>query len=103
MVQLLLLAAAAASVGSAPAKAPPTGGELVFQRCYACHSVDPKETGLPGPNLAGVVGRKAASLPGFDYSEAMIRARDKANWVWTVDALGYFLTNPQAVIPHNQM
>ena len=42
-------------------------GERVFERCYACHSVDPAETGLTGPNLAGVVGRRAASRD-FDYS-----------------------------------
>src|SRR3546814_8066494 len=50
----------------------PSRGERVFQRCYACHSVDPAETALEGPNLDGVVGRKAAALSGFDYSDAMI-------------------------------
>ena len=46
-------------------------GEALFQRCYACHSVDPAEQGLPGPNLAGVVGRRAGAQAGFDYSPAM--------------------------------
>ncbi len=50
-----------------------------------------------------MAGRPAASLPGYGYSEAMARARDKSNWVWSDLALEYFLTDPEAVIPHTAM
>ena len=94
----------ALAVASAPvASGAPSRGETVFQQCFACHSVDPRDTTPPGPNLAGVVGRPAASLSGYAYSDAMVRARDKSNWVWSELALEYFLTDPQAVIPHTSM
>jgi hypothetical protein len=42
-----------------------------FQYCISCHSVDPAETGLPAPNLDGLVGRRAGSRADFEYSPAM--------------------------------
>ncbi len=49
-------------------------GERVFQRCYSCHSVVAGENKLQGPNLRGVIGRTAGTLPGFEYSPATIGA-----------------------------
>ena len=77
-------------------------GEALFQRCYACHSVDPAEQGLPGPNLAGVVGRRAAALKGFDYSLAMRAAGDRG-LIWTESELDRFLTDAQAAVPQTSM
>ena len=88
IVAALLLAAAA----------PP----LAFNYCISCHSVDPAETGLPAPNLAGVVGRRAGSHPDFDYSPAM-RAAGEKGLVWTRETLGAFLANPEAVVPGTAM
>jgi cytochrome c len=72
-------------------------GERVFQKCFACHSVVAGETDLPGPTLAGVVGRPAAAQPGFDYSDAMRRAAE-AGLVWTPEALDRFLADPFAAL-----
>jgi cytochrome c len=74
----------------------------VFQRCYACHAVDPAETGLEGPNLSGIVGRPAGAQPGFDYSPAL-RRRAEAGFVWDEAALDAFIADPQAYIPDNAM
>lgn len=92
----LLPATAAADDGD------PVRGERVFQRCYACHSVDPSEAGLPGPNLHGVVGRRAAAQPGFDYSPALRALADRGH-AWTPQALDEFLADPLAVTPDNAM
>lgn len=55
-------------------------GERLFNDCRACHSVI-NETGeavvrggRTGPNLYGVIGRHAGSVPGFHYSTSMIAA-----------------------------
>lgn len=80
----------------------PGRGEAVFQRCYACHSVEPGETGLTGPNLRGILGRAAATEPGFAYSEAM-RAAARASLVWDARTLDAFIADPQAVVPGNGM
>ena len=56
------------------ASADPARGERVFQRCFACHSVVAGEDALPGPNLRGVIGRRAGTRPGFRFSPALIEA-----------------------------
>jgi cytochrome c len=78
-------------------------GTRVFQRCYACHSVDPNEKAmLQGPSLYQVIGRRAASVAGFSYSPAMI-AKGEAGLVWTEEELVRFLLDPERTIPGNQM
>jgi cytochrome c len=73
-------------------------GERVFTRCLSCHSVAPGETAqLQGPSLYGVVGRPAAALAGFEYSDAM-KARAAAGLVWTPDTLDRFIADPDAVV-----
>lgn len=69
-----------------------------FGQCAACHSVEPGMNGL-GPSLAGVVGRKAGTLAGFTYSEAM-KASGKA---WDEATLDAFLTSPMANVPGTRM
>lgn len=77
-------------------------GEQLFQRCVACHSTDPDERGLQGPNLARVVGRPAAAQPGFEYSPAMRQAAARG-LTWTEDALDRFLADAEAVVPKTEM
>ena len=78
-------------------------GEVVFQRCYACHSVVPGETGLTGPNLFGVVGRAVASAPDFEYSAALERLPARGYRVWTEAALDAYLRSPEGFAPGTAM
>lgn len=87
----------------AVARADAARGERVFQRCYACHSVEAGENKLPGPNLRGVLGRRAGSLPGFRYSPAMIEAGTRGGLVWTRQTLDQFLADPERVVPGTEM
>ena len=77
-------------------------GERAFQKCYSCHSVDPKETNLSGPNLAGVVGRRAAARADFAYSPVMKKAGAEG-LVWTEEALERYLADPLAMLPETTM
>lgn len=95
-----LLLAAYAGIAHA-GEGDPVRGERVFQQCYACHSVQPGEDDLPGPNLAGVVGR-AAGRAGFDYSPAL-RAAAAGGLVWTREALDAFLRDPKAALAGTSM
>jgi cytochrome c len=54
------------------------------------------------PSLKGIVGRKVAAWPGYDYSPAM-RAHAKRQPRWTRAALDAFLANPQGVVPDTDM
>jgi cytochrome c2 len=75
----------------------------VFQRCYACHSVVAGEDKLPGPNLHGVLGRRAGTVPGFEFSPAMIEAGVARALVWTRTTLDAFLADPERVVPGTTM
>jgi cytochrome c len=72
-------------------------GERVFQRCYACHSLDPAERGLSGPTLRGIFGRRAGTLDEFDYSRSL-REAGGAGLVWSATTLDSFLEDPEAVV-----
>ena len=77
-------------------------GEAVFKRCRACHAIGPAATNKAGPALTGIVGRKAASAPGFNYSEAMKQAA-AGGLVWTEPKLAQYLESPDTFIPNNVM
>jgi len=72
-------------------------GRQVFKKCEACHSLEPGKN-LVGPSLAGVVGRKAGSEPGYDYSPAMKQAK----YIWSPATLDPYLTDPQKAVPGNR-
>jgi cytochrome c len=76
--------------------ADPEHGKAVFQACAACHS--DKGDAL-GPNLAGVIGRKAGSRDDFRYSAAMQRA----GFTWDEASLRQYLADPQAKVKGNRM
>ena len=73
-------------------------GERQFAPCRACHSLDPAERGLPGPNLSGLIGRKIGGDPAFDYSPALRKARDDGVR-WDALRLETFLADPQEMFP----
>lgn len=76
-----------------PDAAPLDGATLFTRQCGTCHSRVPGEV-RQGPNLAGVYGRPAGSLPGYQYSPGFA----DAHWAWDDDHLDPYLANPQAVI-----
>jgi cytochrome c len=84
-------------LASAPASADEDGARL-FAPCRACHSLDPAERGLPGPNLAGVIGRTIGSDPAFDYSPVLRKARDDG-LRWDTQRLESFLADPAEMFP----
>jgi cytochrome c len=74
-------------------------GHIVFARCQICHSAIPGGADMIGPNLSGVIGRKAGAKPGFSYSDGL----KAAGFVWTPQRLDTWLTNPRAMIPGTKM
>lgn len=87
------LALAAAAGQAAP---DPAHGEEVYARCLACHALASDRV---GPRHCGVVGRRAGSVPGFDYSPAM----KKSKLTWDGKTLDRFLANPMKVVPGTSM
>lgn len=87
----------AAGAASAFAAAPDVSrGEQLYARCAACHAL---ATDRVGPRHCGLLGRRAGSVPGFDYSPAMKQSR----LVWDEKTLSRFLAKPLAVVPGTSM
>jgi cytochrome c len=66
--------------------------------CRTCHTIREDDNRL-GPSLFNIVGRKAGSLPSYDYSSAM----KNAGFVWNEAKLARFIANPDEVVPGNRM
>src|ERR1700761_5220286 len=64
------------------------GHDLFIARCSACHDVHP--TRKPGPSLLGVYGRRAGSVPGYNYSTAL----KNAHIIWNGNTLDRWLSGP---------
>jgi nitrite reductase (NO-forming) len=75
-----------------------SAGRLVFRKCQACHSIEPGKNML-GPSLAGIIGRKAGTEAGYNYSPAM----KSADIVWSLQTLDQYLSDPAKVVPGNKM
>ena len=74
-------------------------GEAKFALCKSCHTVVAGGASMTGPNLHGVVNRKAGLVDGFKYSDAF-KAQDIT---WTPDKLDPWITKPQDMIPGTKM
>jgi cytochrome c len=78
-------------------------GERIFQYCFSCHSVDPNEQAqLEGPSLYRLIGRPAASLKVFNYSDAM-RKRGAEGLKWDAATLNAYVADPQSIVPGTRM
>ena len=92
---LALLAGSTIAANAADAKA----GEAVFKRCAVCHTSDKGGGDGLGPNLFGIVGRKAATRPGFAYSAPL----QKSGIVWTEANLTKWVAGPARLVPGTKM
>ena len=91
---LVGIAAPIATLSAAAASAPPG-----FAVCAACHTTSEDGANGMGPNLRGIVGRKAGTLRSFKYSAAMA----KSGIIWSPAELDAFLTAPRKRIPNINM
>jgi cytochrome c len=96
-LNLRILTALALALPPAPlAAGDPARGAQIYERCAACHSIERDRT---GPRHCGLFGRKAGTVAGFEYSEAMKRS----GIVWNAKTLDRFLANPLKAVPGTAM
>ena len=75
-------------------------GAQVFRACVACHTLSPDEGNTAGPSLAGIFGRRIATLPGYRYSDAL----KQMNIVWTPETVAkMFEIGPMTYTPGTKM
>lgn len=90
-----LLLVASAAQGQAAGDAA-KGAGVFDDNCSECHAL---QGAGQGPSLIGVVGRKAAALPGYDYTAAL----KASGLVWTPANLDRFLAGPKKLVPGTAM
>lgn len=73
-------------------------GEKVFLQCKSCHVIEPGQNRI-GPSLAGIVGREAGTVEGFNYTEA----NANSGITWTKEKMFQYLEDPIRVIPGTKM
>ena len=74
-------------------------GAGVFRPCRACHQIGETAKNLVGPQLNAVFGRKAATAPAYNYSEAF-KALDR---VWDEQVFRQYIKDPRANVPGTKM
>ncbi len=82
--------------GLANAAGDASRGEVLYQGCQDCHSIEKNDV---GPMHKGIVGRQAGAISGYNYSPALRNAKI----TWTEENLDKWLTDPQAFIPGTTM
>jgi cytochrome c2 len=110
MRNVLSIAVCAAALvalgGSAFAGGDAAKGKEAFakpQSCGLCHQVGPGAKTLVGPELNGVVGRKAASIADYSLYSAGMKKLGESGWIWTEENLDKWIADPKAMIPDSTM
>jgi cytochrome c len=95
-VGLLSLAPLASILAGADSPDVDRGQDLFAKRCSGCHALDSDKE---GPRLRGVFGRKAGTVTGFPYSDAL----RNSGIVWDENNLNRWLENPERTVKDNNM
>jgi cytochrome c len=95
ILAVAMIAAAPVAASAADAEA----GKTVFNKCKACHQVGEGAKNAVGPNLTGVIGRKAGAVEGFTYSEAM----KNSGKTWDEATFKDYIADPKKAVPGNKM
>lgn len=101
-IKIGMLSAALFWSASAYAEGDAAHGEQVFKQCKVCHAVGPGAKAGVGPAQNNVVGSKAGTRAGYNYSPAMKEAGEKGI-IWDEATLDKYLENPKAMVPGTKM
>jgi cytochrome c len=96
MLRVVIAAALALSASAAQAAGDVRRGEQLYSRCAACHALAYDRV---GPRHCGLVGRRAGTIEGFEYSAAM----KNSGIVWNAKTLDRFIADPLKAVPGTTM
>ncbi len=87
------------SIGVAVAQDAAAGEQIFKSKCHVCHQIGEAAKNFVGPVLNGVVGRKAGTYPGYNYSEA----NKNSGITWDEPTLKVYLKDPRGRVPGTKM
>jgi cytochrome c len=96
----LALVALALSASTGQAADVAKGQAAFVRQCAICHTIDKGGENRVGPNLFGVIGRRAGTAPGFKYTNAF---RNTATFEWSEGLLGPWISLPAVMVPGTAM
>ena len=99
MKAILAAAVAMAAMAQAAQAQDVAAGEQSFKKCLACHRIGEGAKNLVGPELNGLDGRKAASVEGYNYSDA----NKNSGITWNEATFKEYIKDPRAKIPSTKM
>ena len=99
MRRIVMSVATAVCLVNAASAQDPAEGEKVFATCKACHQIGEGAKNAIGPELNGVVGRKAGSVAGYSYSDA----NKNSGITWDKSNLTEYLKDPKVKVPGTKM
>jgi len=99
MRRIVMSVATAVCLVNAASAQDPAEGEKVFATCKACHQIVEGAKNAIGPELNDVVGRKAGSVAGYNYSDA----NKNSGITWNESNLEEYLKDPRAKVPGTKM
>ncbi len=97
--RLLVFLTFAFAAGDAALADDPEAGARVFKKCQACHAVGEGAQNKVGPELNGLFGRAAGSVPDYDYSEA----NRNSGITWTDEIFAAYIRDPRGYIKGTKM
>jgi len=107
MRHMLVLAVAAGIIAAmtvpAAAEGDATKGKEAFAKCGICHQIGPGAKTVIGPELNGIVGRKAASIADYPSYSPGMKKLGESGWVWTPENIDKWIANAKAMIPDSPM
>lgn len=99
MLKSLLAAAIAVAAATHALAGDPEAGAKVFKKCQACHAVGEGAQNKVGPELNGIFGRAAGSVPDYNYTDA----NKNSGIVWTPEIFTEYIKSPRTYIPGTAM
>jgi cytochrome c len=103
--QICAVAAGALFFANAPASAQGDAakGKEAFAKCAICHQIGPGAQNLVGPELNGIVGRKAASVASYTAYSPGMKKLGEEDFTWTEEHLDKWIADPKAMLPDSPM
>lgn len=96
LLAMAVTSAVLAFGGPALADGDAVKGKKVFKKCAACHSLEAGKKKV-GPDMAGIIGRKAATVEGYKYSKSFV-ALGETGLTWDETELMVYLENPKKYV-----